>query len=149
MKRIAVVFLLSALRLTAQTTLPTADSATTRTLLALEKQWNEATYTRDTAFLARLLTEDFRFLAPNGQLNTKRDVLKAVLNPDISVDPYVTENVVVRVRCTTAVLTGEFTQVIHFQGKTYRQRYSYTDVYVRESNTWRALSAQATLLKQP
>lgn len=69
--------------------------------------------------------------------------------PDLVIDPFETRDVQVRLYGGTAILTGWFEQTGRFQGRAYRSRSRYTDVYVREGGRWAAVSAHASTLPRP
>ena len=116
-------------------------------LLALEAKWNKAISDRDAAIAAEIISEDFRYIAPTGQVFDRNAVLKATGDPDYKIEPFKTEEVEVRVHGDTAVVTGRFTQVGSYKGEPSTVRMRYTDVYVRQGESWRAISAHSSLIR--
>lgn len=128
---------------------PAASRDAARELVALEQRWNDAISQKDTAFVRQLLVPDFLFIGPDGSVNDKAAVLRAVASPAARVEPFQTQEVRVRLYGRqTAVLTGWFRQTGTWRGQPFTVSYRYTDVYVRRAGRWQAASAQATPLKQ-
>jgi ketosteroid isomerase-like protein len=113
-------------------------------LRALESRWNEAIVRKDTAVLGRILGDDFVIITADGQIGSKSQLLEVVAAPDAVIDPFVTEDVKVRVYGDAAVLTGRFTQTGTYKGRRFESRCLYTDVYAKRGQQWVAVSAQAT-----
>ena len=130
-------------------------SAQTRTsiaaeaeLRALDARWSQAISARDTVFVSRLLAPGFQLIVASGEAYSRAQVLTATANPAVEIEPYQSEDVRVQLMGRTAVVTGRFTQVLHYQGKTSTTRYRYTDVYHRQGRRWLALAAHASVLKE-
>lgn len=115
-------------------------------LLALEARWNQALVDQDIATLETILADDFVFVAPDGSVTGREALLGFVANRTVIVDPFVTEEVSVRIYGDTAVVIGRFTQTIRRGEQHQTTTYRYTDVYVREGEAWRAVSAQSAII---
>ncbi|TGE28494.1 nuclear transport factor 2 family protein [Hymenobacter metallicola] len=123
------------------------DPKVAQELLQLERRWNEAIVSRDTAFISRLLAPDFLYIAADGSVNDKKTVLLAVSNPNSVINPFQSEGVRVRqYGKNTVILTGWFLQTGTWLGQPFALRLRYTDVYVKQGGRWQAVSAQAAVL---
>ena len=134
--------------LLAQAAPAVADSVRTP-LLDLERRWDEAIVQKDVTTLEQILGPGFLFVDVDGSITTRADLLQNIRNPELIIDPFTTRDVEVRVYDRTAVLTGWFDQTGSFQGKRFRVRARYTDVYVRDATRWIAVTAHASPLPGP
>jgi ketosteroid isomerase-like protein len=134
--RATILLLLSLLPFTAQ-----ADDA--RTLLDLEQRWATATGTRDHAVLDSILADGFVDVSWQGKLRGKADALAAPAAP-VKTEQTLSE-LTVRIYGDAAVVTGLNTAVA--ADKSFTARVRFTDVFVKQAGTWRAVSAQETLEK--
>ncbi|HZS04453.1 MAG TPA: nuclear transport factor 2 family protein [Blastocatellia bacterium] len=123
------------------------SSRVERELKQLEREWDDAIVQKDLAALKRILSDDFVFIDEAGGINRKADIIAAIESPDLAIEPFETEDVVVRVYGDTAILTGHFRQKGKYKGRSFAAHYRYTDVYVRQKEGWKAVSAHASLLK--
>jgi hypothetical protein len=123
-----------------------APDAVRAELLALESRWDSAVVRKDIAVLERILAPSFVFIGADGSVSTRSEMLAGLQTPDLVIDPFETRDVQVRLYGSTAILTGWFEQTGRFQGRAYRVRSRYTDVYVRESGRWVAVTAHASAL---
>jgi len=126
-----------------------APEAVRTELLALEARWDSAVVRKDIAALERILAPSFVFIGADGSVSSRSEMLAALQAPDLVIDPFETRDVQVRLYGGTAILTGWFEQTGRFQGRAYRSRSRYTDVYVREGGRWVAVSAHASTLPRP
>lgn len=116
-------------------------------LLAVEHAWNEAVVKRDVKTLDRIIADDFVLIWIDGSVARKADLIKAVTARKAEIDPFVTEDVLVRVHGDSAILTGRFAQTARLGERSETYNFRYTDVYRRTPQGWRAVSAHASLLK--
>jgi len=110
----------------------------------LEKEWDAAIVARDIPTLNGILSDDFEFIDSAGSVHSKPDILEGIKNSKATTKPFETKDVHVRIYGTTAILTGRFTQMAVYEGKEYSGQFRYTDVYVKQGNSWRAVSAHAS-----
>lgn len=124
------------------------DPATDRaTLLKIEARWNKAVSDRDAATAAKIISDDFRYITPNGKVLDRAAVLKATGDGDYQIEPFQTEDVEVRVHGDTAVITGRFQQRGKYKGEAFTTQLRYTDVWVRTRAGWRAISAHSSVIR--
>jgi len=118
-------------------------------LRQLEREWDDASVRKDITALGRILSDDFILITASGTVKNKAQLIDSIKSTDLVVEPFETEDVMVRIYGDTAVLTGHFTQKGSYQGKSFSYQFRYTDVYVKMPQGWQGVSAQATLMKQP
>lgn len=123
-----------------------APDAVRAELLALESRWDSAVVRKDIAVLEQILAPSFVFIDAAGTVSSRSEMLAGLQTPDLVIDPFETRDVQVRLYGSTAILTGWYEQTGRFQGRAYRTRSRYTDVYVREAGRWVAVTAHASTL---
>jgi ketosteroid isomerase-like protein len=113
-------------------------------LRQLEREWNEAIVKKDFPALERILGDEFVYLDHVGGVNPKADMLRGLKNSEVTIDPFETEDVTVRVFGDTAIVTGRFTQTVRLKEESATAQFRYTDVYVRRGKSWQAVSAHGS-----
>src|SRR5262245_50003907 len=83
----------------------------------LEREWNEAIVKKDFIALERILGNEFVYIDPVGGLNPKVEMLRGLKDSEASIEPFETEDVVVRVYGDTAVVTGRFRQTVKLKSQ--------------------------------
>jgi ketosteroid isomerase-like protein len=121
-----------------------ADAASE--IRALEVAHNQALANHDVATLEKMLSEDFSFVTPRGDLRSKQDVLKAIATGSIGNEYLETSDLKIRVYADTAVVTGRALQTAQRAGKDFTDSYRFTRVYVRRGGQWLAVALQMTRL---
>jgi len=124
----------------------TAAADTATEIRALEVAHNQALANHDVATLEKMLSEDFTFVTPRGDLRSKQDVLKAVATGNIGNEYLETSDLKIRVYADTAVVTGRALQTAQRAGKDFTDSYRFTRVYVRRGGQWLAVALQMTRL---
>jgi ketosteroid isomerase-like protein len=124
----------------------TAAADTATEIRALEVAHNQALANHDVATLEKMLSEDFTFVTPRGDLRGKQDVLKAVATGNIGNEYLETSDLKIRVYADTAVVTGRALQTAQRAGKDFTDSYRFTRVYVRRGGQWLAVALQMTRL---
>jgi ketosteroid isomerase-like protein len=119
-------------------------SRTEQELIALETAWDDAVAAKDRATLERIVADDFVVIGADGTVADKRQMIESIMTPELTIEPFKTEDVLVRVYGNTAVLTGRFSQRGTYKGQSFEVSSRYTDVYVKTNGRWRAVSAHAT-----
>jgi hypothetical protein len=124
---------------------PVPEATRTR-LLALEKRWNDAIVAKDIAALEEIIDPDFVFIDVDGTVTSRAQLLDAIRSPKLTIEPFLTRDVRIRVFGRTAVLTGWFEQNGTYDGRSFSLRTRYTDVYVFQGTRWVAVSAHSSRL---
>ena len=122
-----------------------ADQATIREIVDMERQAREASIHRDAEFSQRTLAEDYVAITPLGQVTTKQDTVSARKNGQLNYDTIDVSDMVVRVYGDTAVVTARADVKGHQLGEDFSGPYRYTRVWVRHAGHWQAVSYQATV----
>jgi ketosteroid isomerase-like protein len=122
-----------------------ADQATVREIVDMERQAREASIHRDADFSQRTLAEDYVAITPLGQVTTKQDTVSARKNAQLRYDTIDVSDMVVRVYGDTAVVTARADVKGHQLGEDFSGPYRYTRVWVRRTGHWQAVSYQATV----
>ena len=122
-----------------------ADQATVREIVDMERQWREASIHRDAEFSKRTLAEDYVAITPLGQVTTKQDTVSFRKNGQLRYDTIDVSDMVVRVYGDTAVVTARADVKGHQLGEDFSGPYRYTRVWVRRTGHWQAVSYQATV----
>ncbi|MBA3678304.1 MAG: nuclear transport factor 2 family protein [Sphingosinicella sp.] len=118
-------------------------------LLRIEQRWNDAVVARNAPELDRILADDFLLIWVNGAISTKAELIAAAVGRKAEIEPFRTEDVLVRVYGNVAVLTGRFRQTARLGARSEINSFRYTDVYRRSKRGWQAVSAHASLLPPP
>jgi len=123
----------------------TAEQATIREIVEMERQAREASIRRDADFSQRTLAEDYVAITPLGQVTTKQDTLSARKSGQLRYDTINVSDMVVRVYGDTAVVTARADVKGHQLGEDFSGPYRYTRIWVRRTGHWLAVSYQATV----
>lgn len=123
------------------------DPKIAQEVLELERRWNEAIVSRDTAFISSLLAPDFLHVAADGSVNDKKTILLAVSNPNSVINPFQSQDVRVRqYGKNTLILTGWYLQTGAWLSQPFALRLRYTDIFVKLQGRWQAVSTQVAML---
>jgi ketosteroid isomerase-like protein len=122
-----------------------AEEATIREIVDMERQAREASIRRDADFSQRTLAEDYVAITPLGQVTTKQDTLSARKSGQLRYDTINVSDMVVRVYGDTAVVTARADVKGHQLGEDFSGPYRYTRIWVRRTGHWQAVSYQATV----
>jgi uncharacterized protein (TIGR02246 family) len=115
-----------------------------RQLRQLERAWLDAYEQHDAAAMERILADDFAITHPDGQIQTRAQVLESVKRmrekSATSAMTFATEDVQVRIDGDTALLSGKLVQQSERGGATSRQL-AYTDTYAKRDGRWQVVSS--------
>ncbi len=128
-----------------RSSIETAEQATIREVIDMERQAREASLHRDPDFSQRTLAEDYVAITPLGQVPTQQDTISARRSGQLRYDSMNVSDMVVRVYGDTAVVTGRMDVKGHQLGEDFSGPYRYTRVWVRKTGHWQAVSYQATV----
>ena len=115
---------------------------------ALLREWDNAYLNRDTAALARILADEFRFEDAGGVTLTKAEYLMSLVKaPDFSrVESFESTDVAVVLDGDKAVVTGR-SRVKgrpRGSGQAFGGDYRFTDTWIKRNQEWRAIASRAT-----
>lgn len=123
-------------------TIPT--DSTEDEIRRIEIEWGEAFERRDMETLDRLMADDYILTDPIGSVRTKAESLAAIERNEVLFESTKSDNVKVRINGDTAVITGRSTFRGRYKGWSMAGQYQYTDVLVKRSGSWRAVSSHIT-----
>jgi len=130
----------------AQTVTPAAKplNPTEQTLIAAEKSFMDAAKKGDVAFFKRTLADDFSFVAFDGQLYSRQDMLDQFGMGGVDVLPY--EMKVVSASDGVAIVTYNVVlrvPPVEDQGPPPRYQH-FTTIWVKQGDTWKMKFQQMT-----
>ncbi|HEX7078137.1 MAG TPA: nuclear transport factor 2 family protein [Candidatus Eisenbacteria bacterium] len=126
---------------------PSCGRSETAELTDLERRWGAAIEKHDTAFLDRLLVDEYTDVTFRGAVRSKLSVLSG---PPAGGRYHTIRLEGLRVRVygwNAAVVTG--VNVLRGAAPGDSARVAFTDVFVRRHGRWRAVSSQETLQTGP
>ena len=118
-------------------------------LRELSRQWDEASMGRDTATLARILSDDFVYTNASGAVLSKSEYLMSFIKaPDMTQQSFTSEDLNIRVYGDVAVVTGRSSWKGRSRGKGQfvAAQYRFTDVWVKRNGSWQAVATQGTVI---
>ncbi len=129
----------------AQANSPTkAPSAFDQALMNAEKDFIQAAKKGDTAYFKRTLTDDFSFVAFDGQLYSRQDMLDQLSQPGTDILPY--EMSVIRLGDDTGIVTYNVVfrvPAAEDQGPPPRYQH-FSTVWVKQGDAWKMKFQQMT-----
>jgi ketosteroid isomerase-like protein len=125
---------------------PQRDSVATAALVAeLSAQadrWDKAIVRKDRAAIEANMAEDFRQIDGAGNVASGSSFVNDLLSADLQIDPYVVEDLDVRVYGDVALLSGRTRMTGKYRGTPFVSHYRYIDIYVRRGGAWKIVSVQ-------
>lgn len=117
----------------------TADNVE-QILAKLEQDWVDASLKKDTAFVDRLLADDYVGIAPDGTTWTKSKQIESLRSGDLKFESVTIDGIKVRVLGDTAVVTLGQTEKSQFQGKDTSGRTMWTDIFMKKNGRWQIIA---------
>jgi ketosteroid isomerase-like protein len=112
----------------------------------VEIEWGDAFERRDFATLDRIMADEYILTDPLGNVRGKAESLAALETNEVLFESTKSDDVKVRINGDTAVVTGRSTFKGRYKGWSMAGRYQYTDVLVKRSGSWQAVSSHITAL---
>jgi len=112
----------------------------------VESEWGDAFERRDFAALDRIMADEYILTDPLGNVRGKAESLAALATNEVLFESTRSDNVNVRINGDTAVVTGRSTFKGRYKGWSMAGKYQYTDVLVKRSGEWQAVSSHITAL---
>ena len=106
--------------------------------------YDQAQVKSDKAELERLLAPDYRLQNSSGQVQDKASFIADQLAPGYRLDPFRIEEPVERVMGDAALLGGVATLTGTAEGKPYKVRLRFVDVWQKRDGRWQVVFSQAT-----
>jgi ketosteroid isomerase-like protein len=112
----------------------------------IEIEWGDAFERRDMDALDRFMADEYILTDPLGNVRTKAESLQALRSNQVLFESTKSDNVTVKIHGDTAVVTGRSTFRGRYKGWSMSGQYQYTDVLVKRSDSWVAVSSHITAL---
>jgi len=113
-------------------------------LIKLERDWNDAFYKKDVAFIESILAPEFTATYDDGSRGDKAKELALTREFNQQVESAVQDDFTVKIFGETAVVFFTLKLVGIKQGQRSELALSYTDVWVLRDGNWRCVSAHST-----
>ncbi len=111
--------------------------------------WATAELQRDTAFLEKVLADDFVGVGPLGFLLTRQEWLARHQTGDLKYDVHTLDEARVRVYNEAAILIGRLTQEATYRGNPVNAQLRTTLVFVRQHGQWHLAGLHFCNIGQP
>lgn len=125
-----------------------ADSVE-QTLAKMEQDWVDASLKKDTAFVDRLLADDYVGIGSDGSVWTKSMQIDVLRTGELKFDSVNIDGIKVRVFGDTAVVTYGQTEKSQYQGKDTSGRTTWTDIYVKRNGKWQLVANHSSRVEEP
>ncbi|MAW64357.1 MAG: hypothetical protein CL473_10310 [Acidobacteria bacterium] len=122
---------------------PPSDS-NQRTLVELERGWNDAVYRQDVAFIEALLADEFMATYDDGSRGDKARELTLTAEFNQQVESATQEDFTVRTFGDAAVVWFTLRLVGIRQGQRAEVALRYTDVWIQRDGRWQCVSTHST-----
>ncbi len=106
----------------------------------------EAMVRGDVATLEAILANDLTYTHATGAFETKTQFLAHMKSSQVKYESFAPEQLLVRVYGGSAVVTGLARVKANARGERMDFRLRFTDVYVKNADTWQMVAWQATRL---
>jgi uncharacterized protein (TIGR02246 family) len=125
---------------------PGKDRGVTSELEQLSERWYQAWLERDAAAVERMMADDYVYVAPTGQSQSREAILRIVRSPSYRLSRWRRTNTVVR-------MLGDGAAVIRcrgqgqgeFDGKHFDDDHALVQVWARIRGEWKVVVEQATV----
>jgi ketosteroid isomerase-like protein len=120
-----------------------------RDLKQLVKDLNAALVKADTAFLERVLDQDFVHYRPRGTIENRAQYLENRKNGNVNFESLVADDMKVRFYGDAAIVTYRSTAKGKDQQGAIDEQRLWTRVFVRRDGRWRLVHSQGTTIQKP
>jgi len=121
-----------------------ASTDPTGSLIALEKKWVAALQKSDTKTLSAIWAQTYIDTDETGHRSDKAEVLRILKSGALKLHKLQLSDMKAYVYGDTAVVTGASAQDGEFQGQRLADKIVFTDTFVRDGDTWKAVASQRT-----
>ena len=115
----------------------------------LADTWATAELQRDTAFLEKILADDFVGVGPLGFLLTRQEWLARHQTGDLKYDVHTLDEARVRVYNEAAILIGRLTQEAAYRGNPINAQLRTTLVFIHQHGQWQLAGLHFCNIGQP
>jgi ketosteroid isomerase-like protein len=119
-----------------------------KTLIVLERLWNEAQVNRDSAALDALVDSRFTDIEWDGEVSDKAKFLADIRDPLFKPSSANIQDLKVNFFGGTAVVTGIYRTKGTYQGKPYDHMGRFTDTWIFENGRWLCVASHTSLIKK-
>jgi ketosteroid isomerase-like protein len=123
-----------------------ANTPAEQELINLENRWEDASLKGDTAFLERIMAEDFTDTDPEGTVSTKAQDIANIKSGELKFTSATIDDMKARVYGDAAVVTGRNTMKGQFKGKDISGQYRWTDTWVKRDGRWQCVAGHASTI---
>lgn len=120
------------------------NDKTQQALIKIEHDWVDALPKKDAATLDKVLADDWSEVGPAGKTTSKSEALTDLKSGATHWDSISLGEMNVRVYGNTAVVRGTSEEKSQYNGKDTSGQYAFTDVFVKQGGSWKAVSTQLT-----
>jgi ketosteroid isomerase-like protein len=117
-------------------------------LLKLEKAFAEAIVKNDLEGIARLVTDDWIIVDPNGEIVDRKRFFEVIKSGALTHDMMESEDLRVRVYGNSAAVTAITRTKGKFMGQEFNTQERATDVFVKREGRWQCVLTHLTKLKE-
>ncbi len=120
------------------------SDATNREIVDLEHRWVDAIVAKDITTLERVFAPTYVDTDEEGHRGNRQQTLAGIKSPDLKLQSIKLRDIHVQSYGDAAVATGTAAQDGSYKGQPVATRVVFTDTFVREGGTWRAVASQRT-----
>jgi ketosteroid isomerase-like protein len=113
-------------------------------VLAVHEKRRQATLNGDANTVASMMTDDLTFTHANAVVETKEQFIDALKTKRLQYKTLADEDLQVRVKGSTGVVSGTVHIVVDAAGTEYDLRVLFTELWVKEGDTWKMMLRHAT-----
>ena len=121
-----------------------AKTAAADEVRQIENAWVAAVKAKDAGKLSAILADSWVGLGWDGRITDKATNLAELKSQGNSLGTFEMGPMNVRLFGTVAIVTGSDVETSTEDGKDTSGKYIWTDVFVKQNGTWRAVSSQST-----
>ena len=107
------------------------------------RDYDRAQVTGDRKLLEEVLADDYVLINSSGELETKRDFIKDLTDPEYHLEPYTVRHAIERRWASGAVLGGVARLTGRASGKPFDLCLRFADVWAFRQGSWRVVYTQA------
>jgi hypothetical protein len=113
-------------------------------ILRLEDEWVRGLATRDRKLIDKILARDFTFIEPDGTIKNRDEYLADRSSDSVETEAFENVDLKVHVLGNFAVASGLAKITERRQGKHYRFRLRWKEMWMKDKGNWQVLTSQAT-----
>ncbi len=121
-----------------------ADLSDEKQLLKLEDDWVQALTRHDRQVLDKIVAPSFTFIEPDGTLKNRREYLADRSRDSYENEEFENVDLKVQVMGNFAIASGLAKITERRQGKRYRFRVRWKEMWTKDNGSWQVLTSQAT-----